>query len=308
MNSFALWFESADQNDSEFIADVHFNLWNLHYKKAKPPFLDVGIKVYEPQKYSKVHFYVPWIVNKEEVVDLGQYLKSAEMLCTIFNDDFVLSQEPQSKIITALNSNSKQEINIYCLDIDSDVSIEHSYGGTIISFSRPDSLNGESTEYYRFRLTSEHFSRIIKPYSPKNVFLQSAFSTTEAIDFRFNDYRSLSPSLLEVMRNNASYKIGKVHFLLVVEADVDLMYASTVPTARELEKDTWSKYFAYLGGKQVVAYHWRVKSDDSSRLIENCIMFVKTRVHTCNWQTIATYIAIAGTLAVGFNYLSHLLF
>lgn len=308
MNSFALWFEAADKNDSEFIADVHFNLWNLHYKKARPPFLDVGIKIYKSKAYSRVCFFVPWSVNKEDIIDLGQFLKSSEMLCTVFNEDYMLSQAPQSKIVKAHNSNSNEAMNIYCLDVDSDVIVERSYGGTIISFSRPDVMDGTAIEYYRFRISSDGFGRIIKPYSPKNLFLQSAFSTTEAIDFRFNDYRSLSPSLIEVMRNNASYKIGKVHFLLIVEADVDLMYASTVPTARELEKDTWEKYYKNLDNKHVVAYHWRVKSSDPQKLIENCIMFVKTRVHTCNWITILIYLIAAGILAIGFNYISHLLF
>ena len=65
MSSFALWFESNEDSHEGFVADVHFNLWNLHYRKAKPPFLDVGIKIYQPQGYSKVFFFVPWRIEKK---------------------------------------------------------------------------------------------------------------------------------------------------------------------------------------------------------------------------------------------------
>ena len=110
---------------------------------------------------------------------------------------------------------------------------------------------------------------IIKSYKPQNVFLQSAFSISEAIDFRFNDYRSLPLSLLEEIRNGNSYSIGKVHFLLITESDVDLVFYSATPSARELEPSVWNKYYEKLCGKKVVAYHWKVKSESKGKLIEN---------------------------------------
>ncbi len=308
MSSFALWFESNDDSHEGFIADVHFNLWNLHYRKAKPPFLDVGIKIYQPQGYSKVFFFIPWKIKKENISDLGCFLKSTEILCTVFNEDYTISQESQSKILNVYDSDGNPAINIYCLDVENDIALVEKYGGTLLTFGRPHQLSGNVVEYYRFRVSSSKFTQIIKKYSPKNVMLQSAISTTEAIDFRFNDYRSLSSSLIEKMRSGISYGIGKVHFLLITEADVDLLYSSTAPTARELEKNTWKKYYDKLGNKHIVAYHWKFKSESSKKLIENCIMFVKTKIHTCNWLTIALYILSAGILAMAFNLLSQILF
>lgn len=140
------------------------------------------------------------------------------------------------------------------------------------------------------------------------MFLQSAFSVSEAIDFRFNDYRSLPSSLLEEVRGKSNYNISKVHFLLVTEADVDLQFSSITPTARELESHVWNKYYKRLFNSKVVAYHWKFKSDNNDKFIENCIMFVKTKIHKCNVLTILIYILIAGLLAILFNYISHLLF
>lgn len=308
MSSFALWFEASQEVAENYWADMHFNLWNLHYKQAFPPCLDIGIKIYEPQGYSKVFFYVPFIVAKDAICDLGQYLTTTDILCTIFNEDYKIAQEAQSKVLHIENNNKSSIINIYCLDINNDVEIEHRYDGTLVSFGRPRQLTeSKVTEYFRFRITSEKFKEIIKYYSPKDILLQSAVSIVEAIDFRFNDYRSLPPSLLEIMRSGKSYQIGKVHFLLILESDVDLQFASICPTARELERGIWKKYYNKLRNKNVVAYHWKFKSESNEKLIENCIMFVKTKVHKCNWGTIIMYLVVAGILAILFNFISQLL-
>lgn len=309
MSSFALWFSGVEGYNDCFNADVHFNLWSLHHKNGDLPCLDVGIKIHTPQGYSKVWFYIPWEISKDDLRDLGKSLAETEMLCTVFNEDYTLLQYAQSKVIQVKDNDGTLAFSIYCLDIQNDLKVEHQFGGTVVSFNRPNQLGEPSAaEYYRFRICSDGFDCIIKCYSPSNILLQSAVSTTEAIDFRFNDYRSLSPSLIEAMRAEKSYEIQKVHFLLITEADVDLQFSSTAPTARELEKDVWKRYYPGVEKKNIVAYHWKFKCESAGKLIENCIMFVKLRVYTCNWRTIGLYLAGAATLAILFNYISHLLF
>lgn len=309
MSSFALWFSGNKNLTKAFRADVHFNLWDLHYKKAQPPCLDIGIKIRTPQDYSKVLFYIPWKIDRSDIIDLGESLGETEILCTVFNEDYTLMRQAQSKVIKVVDSKNIPTFSIYCLDVQNDLQIEHRFEGTLISFERPKQFGTPSVaEYYRLRICSDSLNKIIKCYSPSNVFLQSAVAKIEAIDFRFNDYRSLPPSLLEVMREEMSYSIEKVHFLLITESDVDLPFSSISPTARELEKGVWKKYYAGIEDKNVVAYHWKFKSENDQKLIENCIMFVKVRVHICNWKTIVLYLIVAGILAVFFNYISHLIF
>lgn len=123
MNSFALWFDKSEKDEGDFCADVHFNLWNLHYKDAQPPCLDVGIKIYAPQSYSKVYFYIPWQIRESDIHDLGQHLKSTEILCTVFNEDYTIVQNAQSKVLHIENNNKNSQINIYCLDIKNDLQV-----------------------------------------------------------------------------------------------------------------------------------------------------------------------------------------
>lgn len=310
MNSFALWFSSNNKkNIDDFKADVHFNLWNMHYKKVAPPSLDVGVKIENIKSCTSVNFFVPFEIFKENISDLGNKLKTSEILCSIFNEDYTVSHTSGDKKLKVTGKDGMPIMYIYCLDINNDIEIENKYGGTIISFECSDDLAATNLSiYFRFRIKSEHYRQIIKYYKPKNIFLQSAVSITEAIDFRFNDYRSLHSTLLEEMRKGISYKIGKVHFLLLTEADVDLQYSFTNVMARELENDVWNKYFQDISGKNIVAYHWKFSSESSNKLIENCIMFVKTKVHKCNLNTILLYLAILGIITILFNYISNLLF
>jgi len=206
------------------------------------------------------------------------------------------------------NNKSEAVMGIYCLDVKNDIKVENKFDGTLISIPKPTSVNGQLPIYFRFRIQSRMLKKIIKCYNPQNIFLQSAFSTIEAIDFRFNDYRSVHPSLLEQIRLQKSYNIEKVHFLLVTEADVDLQYSSVSATARELEKDVWKQYFPYIKSKNIVAYHWKFKSINSEKLIENCIMFVKTKVHKCNWLTILLYLLVLGAITMFFEFISRLIF
>lgn len=309
MNSFALWFNADEINKIDLEADVHFNLWNLHDKLSGPPCLDVGIKIKKMQICDAVNFYIPFTIDENNIRDLGSTLSSSEILCCVFNEDYTIAREGNNKLSKVVNEKQESIMFIYSLDIKNDVDIEHKYGGTLIKIPISKSMKkAEDTLYFRFRIISEKFNQIIKKYRPKNIFLQSANSVTEAIDFRFNDYRSLNSTLLKQIRNGLSYKIKKVHFLLVVEADVEILFMSSLAVARELETKIWNEYFNSLVNKNVVAYHWKFKQEDDNKLIENCIMFLKTRVHECNWKTIIIYLLTISLLALIHSWAAKKLF
>lgn len=309
MNSFAMWFNSNHIEETNIDADVHFNLWNLHYRKALPPCLDVGIKIKGIKECSALNFYIPFPIKEEDITDLGKTLTSSEILCSVFNEDYILSRQGNDKKLHVTDINQNKIMSIYCLDEKNDISIKQQFEGTLLSITIPDKLsNDDETIYFRCRIQSKEFCKVIKSYNPKNVFLQSAISIIEAIDFRFNDYRSLNSSLLELMRKGVSYSIGKVHFLLLTEADVEISFSSVTAIARELETNIWNGYFSPLSGKSIVAYHWKFKREDSNKLIENCIMFVKTKVHKCNFVTIIVYLLSLSTITLFLTWLAKVLF
>lgn len=118
-------------------------------------------------------FYVPWTIHKGDLRDLGQHLKTTEILCTVFNEDYTVAQDAQSKVLHIEDAAKSPLFNIYCLDIENDVELQHRCTGTLFSISRPSQFEGSSTtEYYRFRIQNSCFNEMIKCYSPQNLFLQ----------------------------------------------------------------------------------------------------------------------------------------
>jgi hypothetical protein len=110
------------------------------------------------------------------------------------------------------------------------------------------------------------------------------------------------------MRTGVSCKIRKVHFLLLTEADVEISFSTVMALARELENNIWNGYFESITDKNIVAYHWKFKQEDETKLIPNCIMFVKTKVHKCNWRTILVYLLSLGIITLFLAFLERMLF
>lgn len=306
MNNFALWFLQKEKKEDEFTAEVHFNFWNLHYKKARHPFLDVGIKLKDSQNCERINFFVPFSIKMDDIEDLGCKLNNSDLTCSVFNENFTVKKESKSKFIEVFSKDGEKSFNIYELDIKTDLKLEEKYEGTIISFPNPKSE--KSIIYFRFRIKLPKKNNLIKYYRAKNIFLQSAFSKIEAIDFRFNEYRTLSPSLLEEMGKNIYKNIKKVHFLVLTEANVEILLPYTFKNVRELENNVWEKYYSNIFDKKIVAYHLTYKGENKDDTVENCVVFIKSKVHRCNFITIGIYLIFAVGLGMLTNYISSLLF
>ncbi|MDF2804030.1 MAG: hypothetical protein K0S61_3933 [Anaerocolumna sp.] len=304
MGSFALWYSSEKKSEA-ISAEIHFNLWNLHLKRI-PPFLDIGIKVSDIKQIDEVCFYIPFIVKKEDITDLGCMLKTAEILDAVFNEHYSVTHVGNDKIVSISDETGKKVFNIYCLDIDNDIVVTNEFRGAMLQIKVPKSTKATGEPLYlRFRLTSSNFKKIIKEYKPSNIVFQSAFSIIEALDFRFNDYRSLHISLLEHIKIKSRFNINKVHFLLLTNSNVDLIY-NTPNSGRELENNIWDKYLNGILAEDIIAYHWKFKSDIEKNM-ENCILFIKTKYHRCNWKTIIVYLLGLGILTIFFNLASSFL-
>ena len=115
MNSFALWFNSQSAEPEDFIADVHFNLWNLHYYKAMPPSLDIGIEIENSSKCNTINLFVPFKIDINNIYDLGKTLKSSEILCSVFNEDYISSHQGNEKVFKVNDSSYIPIMNIYCM-------------------------------------------------------------------------------------------------------------------------------------------------------------------------------------------------
>lgn len=302
VNSFAFWYEknTANQegdkegeNTSRTLSTVmNFNLWDgCQWEEGEERFLDIGFKVDNLDLAKTLYFFVPINIDidkKEQVlIDLGEKFNKTELVDAIFNKSYTTTIVANSKIIQVQDGN-EEKFNIYQLDIEHDVELEPFADGTIIKIPTQNIVNshrtlmstgvGIDTEsyYLRFRIKNVALDFLIQEYKPLVKGLQSAFSATHMIDFRYHNIRSLHKSLIERFSEgeNEIVKVTAVHFLFMTKAYVDVQ-GGPFKSIRQLEKNVWEDYVDKKNVKDLVAYHYvdKVKSDSyltSSELFMKC--------------------------------------
>ena len=264
-------------------------MWKLGKRKSANCFLDIGLMIKDATKVSHINIFIPQRVARSDIEDLGiTFRRNPDLVSTLFNEDYRTSLGAQGKIVEVLNVNKTPIFCIYVLDLDIDVSVENAFGGSIIKIRIPQEL-ADKKHYYRIRLKSSYVDSISHIYTPPNSWLESAFSQTELVDFRINEKRNLSGSLLERIYSEGEVSFSKTHLFLMREASDDYVYSHKPPDgSRQLEADLWKNY---IGGDhpfdKMIAYHW--KETDTHYSFS---AFVKFRYIRCNPSTIATFIAI----------------
>ena len=289
MNCIAIWCSSKNKQSGSHCLEAHFNLWKLGKRKNANCFLDIGLMIQEATKVSHVNIFIPQPVASSDIEDLGITLRrNSDLVSTLFNEDYRVSLGAQEKIVKVLNVDGTLIFHIYVLDLDTDVSIENAFGGSIIKIRIPPELT-DKKHYYRIRLKNPYVDSISHIYTPPNSVLESAFSQTELVDFRINEKRNLNSSLLERIHSEGEVSFSKTHLFLMREASDDYVYSHKPPDgSRQLEEDLWK---SYIGGDypfdKMIAYHWKETDTHPS-----FSAFAKFRYIRCTPLTIAIFIAI----------------
>jgi hypothetical protein len=289
MNCIAIWCSNKNKQGAIHALEVHFNLWKLGKRKNSNCFLDIGLMIQEATKVSHVNIFIPQSVASSDIEDLGITLrKNSDLVSTLFNEDYRISLGAQEKIVEVLNVDGTLIFYIYVLDLNTDVSVENAFGGSIIKIRIPQEL-ADKKQYYRIRLKSLYVDSISHIYTPPNSWLESAFSQTELVDFRINEKRNLNPSLSERIRSEGQVSFSKTHLFLMREASDDYVYSHKPPyDSRQLEADLWK---SYIGDDhpfdKMIAYHWK---ETGTHYSFNA--FVKFRYIRCTPLTIFIFIVI----------------
>lgn len=301
-----------DNNKTHTIsAEFHFNYWpRVGYKrKDKKPYLDIGVKI---SNYENLNELVFWFSKefekfniKNNFQDLGKCISDNRTASLVFNEVLTTStnaQKAKQTIVTITKSG--ETFIIYELSEDN-IEIKQEFSGLTLHITLTQLLSKEikTPIYIRFRLKGNFLKEIERKIIVKNKLLQSAFTETSYIDFRFNDIRSCNSSLQEHLGNNNVIEIEKVHFLLMAHSDEEVS-ASEPITARILETNAWESYLGNKIDHVCVAYHWRFASSNQS----SCIIYGRYKVLHCNGWTILLYIAILFILTIIMNLTSSILY
>lgn len=311
------WGEFNNSDSPQTIkAQFHFNYWPqvASEQSEEESYFDIGVKLDSNENLTSLAF---WFSKEFEYPgnvarhfqDLGNRIKDKETASLVFNEALKVTadgQKPKQTDVTLTGTG--ESFIIYELS-DSNVKIDdNKFGGSTLLISLEQLTNQQINKpiYIRFRLKGAFLKDIEKKIVVKNKLLQSAFTETSYIDFRFNDIRSCNKDLQEyLVKRNTQLEISKVHFLFMARSDEEVIAYEPI-SSRILEAKAWESYLGCAINQVCVAYHWRI---DAEKLHQNsCIISARYKVLRCNGVTIALYIVILILINLASSFLyEHLL-
>lgn len=330
MNSFAFWCRRRGVSSSEnapISAKVNVNLWvdRIHERQAATQaYFDFGLMLSRSKEKGEekalpdaagvpligliggIALYCPFRVQEGGFRDLKP-LMNKDTLGAIFNDRCMVSAvsgEHRYLEVKLVND----EDSFYLLSCEN-LSIYNEGDGSIvqIDFPRPSVIK-ETAEriYVRFRLTIDDKAMLIVGNDSRDKVLTSALSREATIDFRLNDYRTLSDDIRERIDGEAEdvcrLTSVTIHTLLMAHSSVDVDSFEELRETRLLEGgDSWKAYAPNGEPKGVVAWHWKKRLDKPN---DGYKLYLKLKIHVCNWGTIALYLLFLASFSVLTNLAS----
>lgn len=339
MKSFGFWLESEDKPEIEPLSiDVllNFNLWCEPSSGAGRD-LDFGFKLSRavdsegadehgsysiPKHVNAFVLYCPFSLDKKQVFDLYDVLISSQsrVLGAVFNEKCTVTSA-DSKPYASVEFPGGSNDGFTLCKIANSISIEDTPDdapGCFIRIALSDNLPDRAL-YFRFRIKGPGVSSLVQKYDSKDSPFNSAFSRVEIVDFRFNDYRTLpdcANNRVEAMHPSFRLNTMQAHFLLMADSGVDVDSGVTLKEKRLLEGGLWDDYlkvghftseskgFGRLGAdsdfSNLVAWHWK-KGDLAP--VDGYRMYLKLRIHVCNFKTIVKYLVYLFGITVLFDVL-----
>lgn len=243
---------------------------------------DFGLMVEDIKSISNIILYCPFHIDKVE--DLGGKLsQKPDLIEAIFNEDCeVLSKiHPNRTKIT--KRGDKEKFILYKLDKslinfhDQDeygkinINVENILSGNEEGL---ETLNCTNTYYFRIRIhpkNNEYIYILKRENENINLLQDSSLRTTEIVDFRINDFRSITENMKEEVFRLNTFNIKSIHYLIMRRSTDEFISGSDRYKSRLLEREVWKDYID-LNNNDVIAYHFKEvyeKLDDRQKYISS---------------------------------------
>lgn len=280
MRSFLLEYVKRDDSLQENTSiDIHINLWGINAQNAEHSpsmVLDFGFMIDDITNISEIILYCPFQI--EGIDDLGGLLaKKPDLIEAVFNEDCeVLSKiHPNRTKITKRGDNFKssntnnKEFILYKLDKSLiEFTAQEEYGKIKINVTNIlsgnernlKSLSNIKRYYFRVRIYPNQKEKIdiLKRENEKiNLLQDSSLRTTEIIDFRINDFRSITENIKEEVFRLNTFNIQNIHYLIMRNSTDEFISGSDKYKSRLLEREVWKDYFKLEDDNDVIAYHFK---------------------------------------------------
>ncbi|PJG85393.1 hypothetical protein [Conservatibacter flavescens] len=275
MRSFLLEYtqRSKDENETEPKIDIHVNLWKLTNSINANLIFDFGLMIEDITNIKNIILYCPFQIDN--VKDLGGDMsKAPDLIEAIFNEncEIITNIHPNRVKITKKGDDfkSKDKTDEFILShLENDlisfknldeygrieINVENILSGNEIKYVQ---IKDIKKYYFRIRVVSNNnLSHIVKRENESiNILQDSSLRTTEIIDFRINDFRSINEKIKEEVLRLNTFDINSIHYLIMRNATDEFISSISNYKSRLLEKEVWNKYIS-VENKDIIAYHFK---------------------------------------------------
>lgn len=309
MRSFAIWYKEQDDKKIQNQKDkpevvLNVNLWNKNGKNSNNYCFDFGFKINDIASISTIYLYVPFMIDYENIKDLGKVISNNKLVNAIFNENYKTTDGDPKRLTV---NTDKGSFKIYSLEIDNQMDIEHCQStgdgfGTIIKVKVNDLMLDENDKeyYFRFRIEVEsEKTRLVNDEIKGISIFSNSFTNTEVIDFRLNDIRSCSDELKERFNKGNEFNIRAIHYLILRNANDLIIHHGRKLHSRILENDLWGDYIDGYNDN-IIAYHIKEKAkkiDDEIQYLSNFTELTRFQYQKTKIRIVIFY--IVGIISIG---------
>lgn len=338
MDSFAITYkldpkqQAKEPNDKQVVADLHVNYWKLPQYRCCSSyirFVDIGIMIHEYANYlNSIQVFLPFKIRQEQIQDLGGRIGgSTELLCSLFNEEFVCTNDQNAKSYYSVNTppgSAHKPFFIYKLDKEN-FDVRDAGNGSLVNIkilTVPSNIKGlqevedKGTKdiplanlYLRFRIEKVQKNTFCSITSIQNDVLQKAFSKIEYLDFKVNRRRDIDGKVQEIINKEYVYlKYKKIHFFFGSSfKDGEIEGSLPMKDTRIIDVSRWGTYFNGLDfnyNTVMTTHHWETKSEGKD-FKERFDLFFRTKYSSDSLFKILWYISIVIILGAAGSLLAN---
>ena len=261
-DGWALWIDGDDRST------IYLNEW-INPKGRN--YVDISVRVYGAKGTKKVNFFVPFVIEENEITDLSYMLSNSSALRALFNTNGKVDSE-KTKYTSELRYDSR---NVSLINLTNEfIEVKKVSYGTVITVDFEfikDCITSDEA-YLIFRIPHKTLDKVFAPtidvgstFDKINSLIQSPIiSEKYGYSIRINEARLLPPEINEI-EELQEQRIRKALVTISVGDEYE-MNDSTCYRIRRLEAEL-NKNYAPEGYdcSEAITYQWVEERDSNMK-------------------------------------------
>ena len=279
-------------NDGKAVAplDLSINVWADVGHTSE---IDFGIQIPHRDDISGFFIFVPFQIEKNDVVDLAPSFRDNEFNQVLFNQDCETTCRLNRTVVTDARGDS---LLVLPISQNGGLTVDNLEGGTFLSFCCDPSVfpYDYSSLYFRMRLPFVSLDDLLSgPDDLREVITGPIVPFRTMNSIAANQVRGLPSSVVSKLVDSKT-DIGETHIAVIAPRQWEVNSFLTPYRVRPLEKVAWEKYqprlkddntILHSSGCDMFVYQWLISDSNTSLQLE----FSRKRI---TFLTLLFYLAI----------------